>query len=180
MNELPAARNEGVVIQNFDSEILIYDLLTNKAFCLNEISGIVYRHCDGKTTLRDLKSSHNFTDDLIYLALEQLRRENLLEKDNDFVTPLTGLSRRAVIKKVGFASVVALPVVSSLIAPEAVTAQSFSCTCSAPSGSNGRPQGCSCASNADCCGVCIAQSMTCSATTTASLPTAARCCPGVG
>lgn len=179
MNKLPVARSENVVVQNYDKEILIYDLLINKAYCLNEASAIIYRHCDGNTTFLDLKAVYNYTDDLIYLALDQLSRENLLEKNEDFVTPFTGLSRREVIRKVGFASFVALPVISSLVAPEAAMAQSNSCTCSAPSGSNARPQGCSCNSNADCCGVCIASSLTCSPTTTASLPSAASCCPAV-
>lgn len=50
MNYLPLARMNDLVVQNLDTEVLIYDLKINKAFNLNETLKIIYEACDGKTT----------------------------------------------------------------------------------------------------------------------------------
>lgn len=133
--------------------MLIYDLIINKAYCLNETSTIVYQSCDGKTNFEDLRAKSNFTDEIIYLALDGLKEAELLDESEDHISPFNDLSRRAAIRKIAAASVVALPVIASLVAPSAVSAAS----CKA----NGQP----CTTNAECCsggcsnpgegGVCI-------------------------
>ncbi|MGI8468065.1 MAG: hypothetical protein ACR2N3_06390 [Pyrinomonadaceae bacterium] len=47
---------------------------------------------------------------MVWLALDQLKKKNLIE--NEIATPsaFEGMNRRDVIKKVGFASMIALPV----------------------------------------------------------------------
>lgn len=55
MNKLPKAGTENLVEQNLGAQTLIYDLLTHKAFNLNETSSIVYKACDGKTSFDELK-----------------------------------------------------------------------------------------------------------------------------
>ena len=122
--KLPQIRNQNIVIQEIGGEIMIYDLEINKAYCLNETSAIVYQNCDGKTDFADLNSKYNFPNEIIYLALDQLQKENLLEKDTNFVSPLTGLSRREVVKKVGLGSMILLPVIASIVAPTAINAAS--------------------------------------------------------
>lgn len=129
---LPKSRTDNIVIQNLPKEVLIYDLLTNKAFCLNETSSIIFNACDGKTSFSQLKSKSELTDDVIFLALDELKRADLLEKNADYSSPFAGMSRREVIRKVGLSSLVALPLISTLVAPTAVNAQSinlsFSCS----------------------------------------------------
>ena len=127
MNKLPLARSKDLVIQNLGEEILVYDLNTNRVFNLNETSAIVYNACDGKTTFEELKQKSNFRDEVIFLALDQLKKEELIEVDSSYVSPFAGMSRREVIRKVGFASMIALPVISSLVAPKAANAQSVTC-----------------------------------------------------
>lgn len=122
--KLPKVRNQNIVIQEIGDEILIYDLEINKAYCLNETSAIVYRNCDGETDFTEIKTNHNFSEELISFALEQLEKENLLEKDSGFISPFKGFSRREVIKKVGLGSIALLPVITSVVAPKAVNAQS--------------------------------------------------------
>lgn len=122
--KLPQIRNKNIVVQEIGGEIMIYDLEINKAYCLNETSAIVYQNCDGKTDFADLNSKYNFPNEIIYLALDQLNKENLLEKDAEFLSPFKGLSRREVVKKVGLSSMIALPVIASIVAPTAVNAQS--------------------------------------------------------
>jgi hypothetical protein len=127
MNKLPKARNRDIVVQTLGKETLIYDLQTHKAYNLNETSAIVYQACDGNTLLDELRVKSKFTDDIIFLALDKLKKENLIEEDNSFVSPFDGMSRREAIRKVGLASMIALPVISSLTAPTAAMAQSTTC-----------------------------------------------------
>ena len=44
----PVARQEGLVIQEMPDEVLVFDLKTNKAHCLNETAAFVWKACDGK------------------------------------------------------------------------------------------------------------------------------------
>ncbi len=122
MEILPSARLENIVVHNLDKEILIYDLLTNKAYNLNETSAIVYQNCDGQTTFDELKSKHEFTDDLIYFAVDELKANNLIEGAT--ISYFGNLSRREIVKRIGLSTMIALPVISSLVAPKAVYAAS--------------------------------------------------------
>ena len=76
--KLPKARTEDLLEQNLKDETLIYDLVSNKAFNLNETSTIVYKACNRVTTFEELKQKHRFSNDFIYLALDELKRNNLL------------------------------------------------------------------------------------------------------
>lgn len=122
LTKLPLAKTENIVIQTAGDDFLIYHLVTEKAFCLNQTSALVFNACDGKTSLDELKEKHQFTEDLILLALDELKRGGLIA--DDYVSPLKGMKRREVIKKVGLASMIALPVIVSLIAPTSAMAQS--------------------------------------------------------
>lgn len=141
--KLPKFRTENIVDQQLENEILIYDININKAYCLNQTSAIVYRHCDGVTTTEELKRRYKLTDDLIFLALDKLREENLLDEKTEYSSPLAGLARRDVIRRAGLASLAALPVISVLIAPPAAHAAS-----SFAPGSRGLRQ--SCNASTDC------------------------------
>lgn len=123
MQKLPKARTENLVEQTLDKEVLLYDTITHKAYNLNETLSIVYKACNGKTSFDDLKRRAQFADDFIYLALDQLKRENLLA-DNSYNSPLSGINRRDVIRKVGLATAFALPVITGLVAPKAANAAS--------------------------------------------------------
>ena len=122
----PDARKERLVIQEMPDEVLVYDLETNKAHCLNQTAAFVWKSCDGENSVADIVSQFEQTsgsrvqEDLIWLAIDQLNERNLLEKD--LPTKFVGQSRRSVLKKIGLASMVALPVIASLTAPTAVMA----------------------------------------------------------
>ena len=122
MNILPKGRTENITEQDLGSELMIYDLAANRALNLNETSKRVFQSCDGQTSFDELKEKYQFTDDLIYLSLEKLHSANLLE--GEITTPYAGLSRREVIKRVGLGTMIALPVISGLIAPMAARAAS--------------------------------------------------------
>lgn len=122
----PIARKEKLVIQEMPDEVLVYDLETNKAHCLNQTAAFVWKYCDGENSVADIvnqfeqKSGDKVQEDLIWLAIDQLNERNLLEKD--LPVKFAGQTRRSVLKKIGLASMVALPVIASLTAPTAVMA----------------------------------------------------------
>lgn len=135
----PIARKNGLVVQEVPDEVLVYDMDSNKAHCLNKTAGLVWKSCDGKNTVSDIasiveaSSNSPVSQDLIWLAIDQLNENNLMETA---VPPtFSGQSRRDVIKKIGLGAMVALPIVASLAAPQSALA-SLSCP--------------ACSSNQDC------------------------------
>lgn len=126
MTKLPKVRTENILEQNLKNETLIYDLRNNKAFNLNAVSTIIYKACDGETTIDELKRKHTFTDHLIYLTLDELKRNDLLDDEN-YLSPLAGMNRREAIRKAGLTSLTALPLIAGLGAPSAVRAASGGC-----------------------------------------------------
>ena len=144
-NLKPQSRKENIVVQELEGEVLIYDLDENKAFCLNETSALVWQACDGTKTIADINDavgrqlSSKVNEDIIWLALDQLSKENLIRSEANIDHKFGGLSRRDIIKKVGLASMVALPVITSLVAPLSIHAASSciaggTCTCAVAMG----------------------------------------------
>lgn len=132
MNKLPTARTADIIEQKIDADLLVYDLRVNKAYILNETSGTIFKACDGKTNLTELCKKQNYSPELVYLALDELRKNDLIETDESYVSPLAGINRREVVKRIGISSLAALPLISSLTAPPAVAAASSVCTPNAP------------------------------------------------
>lgn len=150
MKRLPLARSADIVQQELNGEVLIYDLQNNTAYNLNETSSIVYRACDGETTFDDLKSKHNFTDELIFFALDQLNTKDLLE--NYSSDNFDGMSRRDIIRVIGFGSMVTLPLIASIVAPTAINAASGLLPLQAGCSSPGQCASNSCSiANGTCC-----------------------------
>ena len=155
-SQRPIARKNGLVVQEVPDELLVYDLESNKAHCLNQSAAMVWKSCDGKNSVTEIatlvghEAGNAVTEDFVWLAIDQLNENDLLEKQVE--VNLGGLSRREAIKKIGLASMIAVPVIASLVAPQSAMAAS-SCRCVAPS--ECAPQA-GCASTANCngAGVC--------------------------
>ena len=128
----PVARKTGLVIQEVPEEVLVYDLDTNKAHCLNKTAALVWKSCDGTRSVPEIAAyvgslaGESVTDDFVWLAVDQLNENDLLEKE--IQADLKGLSRRDLIKRIGLTSMVALPVIASLVAPPTALAVG-SCNC---------------------------------------------------
>jgi len=135
----PKSRKDNLVVQELEGEVLIYDLEKNKAFCLNETSALVWQSCDGSRTIADISDfvgkrlNSQINEDVVWLALDQLSKESLVEKQTELNDKFKGLSRREVIKKVGLGTLIALPMIASLTAPVAAQTGSAcpgsTCTC---------------------------------------------------
>jgi hypothetical protein len=127
-SQFPVARKSGLVVQEMPDEVLVYDLNTNKAHCLNQTAAKVWMAADGNTSVSQIAANlgKGENEDLVWLAIDQLNETNLLE--SKVSSPFGSQSRRDVIKKIGLASLVALPVIASLVAPQnALAAQSCNC-----------------------------------------------------
>lgn len=153
------SRTRGLVVQELNRELLIYDLITSKAYCLNETSSLVWQTCDGHKSVAQISKEisdqlgiKHFDDRVVWLALDQLKKENLMAEGDKLEIDFNGLSRREMIKQIGLTSAVALPLISSIVAPAVVEAASLSGT------------GAACSTNTTCqsgtCrgGLCCAQS----------------------
>ena len=127
-SQFPAARKNALVVQDMPDEVLVYDLKTNKAHCLNQTAARVWRACDGKTSISEIAEQfgNGANEDMVWLAIDQLGESDVLE--NEVVSKFKGQSRRDVIKKIGLASIIAVPVIASLVAPQNALAAT-SCHC---------------------------------------------------
>jgi Coenzyme PQQ synthesis protein D (PqqD) len=146
---MPLARKAGLVVKEVGGELLIYDLERDQAHCLNDTAALVWKHCDGKNdaatiaTLLEKKLNTSIDQTVIWYALSQLSKDHLLEQPIAAPPVFAGMNRRQLIRALGVATVVAVPVVTSIVAP--TPAQAVSCL----------PSGSACTSSAQCCsGVC--------------------------
>jgi len=155
-SQCPVARKTGLVIQEVPDEVLVYDLESNKAHCLNQSAAIIWKSCDGNNSVSEIaklvegQAGGKVTEDFVWLAIDQLSENNLLEKE--IRSAFEGTSRREVIKKIGLASMIAIPVIASLVAPQSAMAAA-SCACTTPGSCNTQT---SCPSTVNCnaAGVC--------------------------
>jgi len=131
----PTAKFDNLVIQELSDEILIYNLENNKAFSLNETSKLVWQNCDGQKEVTQIASEvgkslkQEIPADLVWLALDGLKNEGLVNFEGDEKSAFAGFNRREVIKRVGLATMVALPLIGSITAPSASHAQSGAPAC---------------------------------------------------
>jgi hypothetical protein len=152
MEKFPQARRERLVVQELPDELLIYDQERDKAHCLNQSAALVWKHCDGKTSIAEISRmvstqlKSGVDERAVWFAISQLTRDHLLEEQ--FTVPagiIQGMNRRQMVRTLGLAAAVAVPVVTSIVAP--TPAQAATCL----------PSGSSCTASSQCCsGLCNA------------------------
>jgi hypothetical protein len=147
--QIPVARKNGIVIRKLKDEVLIYDTDQHQAHCLNPAAVFIWDHCDGERTvgeLCDLVQQNNpelsaiEAEGIVWLALDQLKKSELLELPIGQTEISLGVTRRQIMKAAGIAALIALPIVSTIVVPTA--AQASTCVASGQ-GCNVSPQCCS-------------------------------------
>ena len=150
----PKRRDEGLIVREVESEVIVYDLDRHEAHCLNPEAARLWNSCDGKLDGRqilyqlygdDLESDHEAA---YLIGLQQLQEKHLLDEGNGTASVVheTGVSRREIVASYGkvAAVAVALPAVMSIVAPTPAEAASCFAT------------GASCSSSSECCsGLCL-------------------------
>jgi len=155
----PLARKAGLIVEELPGEVLVYDLDRDHAHCLNDTAAFVWQRCDGRTTAKEIavslgkKVSAPVAEKLVWLALDQLERNNLLARRAVPPPTVLGMNRREMVRALGIAAAVAVPVVTSIVAPQA--AQAATCV----------PSGGACTNPAQCCPPAGGGSATCIANT---------------
>ena len=113
--------------REFEGELLLYDIRTFRAHCLNDSAARVWAACDGRTPVskivRDQFNLYGMPEPLVWLALRRLERAGLLESTREFKSGNV-LSRREGLRKIAVAAGVAVPLVASLVVPTPAMAAS--------------------------------------------------------
>jgi hypothetical protein len=138
-------REEDVLVQELPDETLVYDLKRNKAHCLNRTAALVWRHCDGRTTVGEIAEVLHkelnlpVNEQIVWQTLHRLQRADIL---SEFVPPAwkrDRIARRDWLRKLGVAAIF-VPAVMTVFAPAASAAASCASTFPGCTGicSNGR------------------------------------------
>jgi len=128
--------------REFGDEILVYDRQRNVGHCLNSTAAAAWKLCDGKRSALELANiltqqlSAPVDESVVQMALEELAKARLLVESE---APVRRTSRREAIRTLGIAGAIALPLVTSLVAP--TPARAASCL----------PKMSPCVSNTQCC-----------------------------
>ena len=157
---MPRAREDELVVEELQDETLIYDLRSHKARCLNRTASLVWRRCDGRTSVADvavlLKNELEIPADeaVVWMALDRLDRAHLLSEPVTLPADRAQYSRRQMLRTLRRAAGISLllPVIESIVAPLAAAQGSCvsaaACVAASPPCFSGAPI---CGSSTDCC-----------------------------
>jgi hypothetical protein len=123
----PKARTDGLICEEVDGELVVYDQRSDRMTRLNHSAAVVWRACDGNRSPAELLTCAQAAlgdladEDLVALALDGLSASDLLDGEAPPVRAPrdTRESRRRFIRRAGTVGIAAtlLPVVNSLVAP---------------------------------------------------------------
>jgi len=167
-SSLPRARQD-VLTMDVADEVVVYDKKGYQGHCLNRPAAIVWRHLDGRTSMKEMvarlrKDLNGPADeDTVWLALKELDKAELLE--DGFEMPAAhDVSRREALRRFGVAAAggaVLLPAITSLVAPP-VHAQISAVGCTTPDCT--QPQcalNCACITTTERSNACVQPTCTC-------------------
>ncbi|HEX8149746.1 MAG TPA: PqqD family protein [Pyrinomonadaceae bacterium] len=128
---VPHARRSKLVVRELADETLVYDVEGHRAHCLNRTAALAWKLCDGENTVSRIaekmgeRLSARVPDEVVRLALDQLADRGLLAPcDVRPAAAANAVSRRAMMRRLGLAAAFTLPLVTSIISPTPVMAQS--------------------------------------------------------
>jgi len=125
--QIPKARKRRLLVERLDGELLVYDLDSHKAHCLNITAALIWGRCDGRTSIKDMarsleeESGTRMDEAIILYGIEQLEKARLLVEGGRRANKT---SRRDLMRRLGSAAAAALPLVISVVAPRPIEAGS--------------------------------------------------------
>ena len=148
---MPRARQDELVVEELQDETLVYDLKRHKARCLNRTAALVWRHCDGETSVADVaalleeRSAAPTDEAVVWMALDSLGRAHLLSEPVTLPADRDQYSRREMLRTLRRAAGISLllPVIESIVSPLAAAQGSciteVACNASSPPPCSGLP-----------------------------------------
>src|SRR5436305_10494248 len=99
MQQLPAGRRDGLIVEELDGELLIYDTERDRAHSLNAVAAAVWRASDGVREPKAIAELAGVTEDDVWRALSQLDERRLL--DGELPRRMSGpeYSRRQAVRR---------------------------------------------------------------------------------
>jgi hypothetical protein len=122
----PKRRQDGIRVEEFQGEVLVYDLERHSAHCLNGVAVAVWRLADGRSSVDQIahRIANEYGGDrdeaLVWRALEELAGASLL--DTPLPSAAVDTDRRRLVGQLGWAA--AIPLVLSIAVPTPAFAQS--------------------------------------------------------
>jgi hypothetical protein len=129
MDVTPLARSTDLIIEELDSEVLVYDTRTKIGHSLGSEAAKVWQACDGETPADELAAKLGLEADTVARALDELGSRDLLEEPPTLFPVPEGSTRREAsvrLAKVG-AAAVAAPLIYSVAVPPASLALGSQC-----------------------------------------------------
>jgi len=132
--QMPRGIQRQISVQRIGRETLVYDGVRHSAFCLNESSGVVWRLADGTRTIAEIGAEAGVelgvevSEELARFILDELRGDGLMEGWGEG-EELVGISRRAMLERLGVGGAMLLPVIAAMVAPTAAEAYSGCVDC---------------------------------------------------
>ena len=122
---MPRARQDELVVEELQDETLVYDLKRHNARCLNGTAALVWRHCDGHTSVAEVaalleEQSATPTDEaVVWMALDRLGRAHLLSEPVTLPADRAQYSRREMLRTLRRVAGISLllPVIESIVSP---------------------------------------------------------------
>ena len=122
---MPRARQDELVVEELQDETLVYDLARHKALCLNRTAALVWRHCDGRTSVAKVAALLEEqlaapTDEaVVWMALDRLSGTHLLSEPVALPADRAQYSRREMLRKLRRVAGISLllTVIESVVAP---------------------------------------------------------------
>jgi len=121
----PRARRDDLLVQRALDELLVYDTRSHEAHCLSPVAAAIWQACDGRSAVEVLavrvrdETGLPCDEQVLWQAIEELRARSLL--DVAPAPPPGVVSRRALLH-----AGLAVPLITSIIAPTPAAAQSGS------------------------------------------------------
>jgi hypothetical protein len=128
---LPLARSKGLLVQGVADELVVYDLERHRMHRLNQTAALVWRHCDGNTSVAQLarlvheKFGVPKSEELVWYVLHRLAKTCLLQGEWKAPGVPSPITRRQLVHSLGRGLAILIPVVYTLIAPTPAMAASF-------------------------------------------------------
>jgi len=124
----PTSRRDEILLRDLPEELLVYDLRSHRAHCLNRTAAAVYRLSDGSRSVAELASALGEAvgardERLVWAALRELDDAELMQRCPS--PPDPAATRRAALRRIGLGTV--LPLVASVLAPTPAMAIASGC-----------------------------------------------------